>query len=181
MIPTAELTSAAADAVERWSSLSRHPHIVAIREAFVSREIEDSAALFFVHDYYPAAVTLEFLHLRQEQPVGVVHLTVGAITHSHPSPCDVIFYRTKYAYESRKCGKLLQVSEDQLWSYIVQLASVIRSVHAAGLFFRPGGLHPSKILVPSKGRLRVNAVGILDVLNGDPADDIRVMQVTQFY
>jgi hypothetical protein len=71
----------------------------------------------------------------------------------------------------------LQVSEEQLWSYMVQLATVLRVVHGAGLFFRPGGLHPSKVLVPSRGRLRVSAVGILDVLHGDPSDDPRVLQV----
>ncbi len=71
----------------------------------------------------------------------------------------------------------MQVSEEQLWSYMVQLATVLRVVHGAGLFFRPGGLHPSKVLVPSRGRLRVSAVGILDVLHGDPADDPRVFQV----
>ena len=57
------------------------------------------------------------------------------------------------------------------------MATVVRVVHGAGLFFRPGGLHASKIIVPSKGRLRISGVGILDVLHGDPADDPRVFQV----
>jgi PAB-dependent poly(A)-specific ribonuclease subunit 3 len=65
--------------VERWAPFARHPHIAAIRESFVSREVEDSAALFFVHDYYPAALTLQTLHLQQEQAGGVVHLTVGGL------------------------------------------------------------------------------------------------------
>ncbi len=50
--------------------------LATLRESLVSREVEDSAALFFVHDYYPGAVTLEALHLQQEQAGGVVHLTV---------------------------------------------------------------------------------------------------------
>ncbi len=70
VIPTAELATLAVEAVERWAPLSRHPHIVALRESLVSREVEDSAALFFVHDYYPGAVTLEALHLQQEQAGG---------------------------------------------------------------------------------------------------------------
>lgn len=59
----------------------------------------------------------------------------------------------------------------------MQLATVLRAVHGAGLYFRPGGLHPSKIIVTSKGRIRVSSVGILDVLHGDPADEVRVFQV----
>ncbi|XP_024398844.1 uncharacterized protein [Physcomitrium patens] len=143
VIPTAELANTAVEVVERWAPFARHPHIVAIRESFVSREVEDSAALFFVHDYYPAALTLQAIHLQQEQPSGVVHLTVN---------------------------------EEQLWSYMVQLATVLRAVHSAGLYFRPGGLHPSKVILTSKGRIRVSGVGILDVLHGDPSDDPRMFQ-----
>lgn len=73
----------------------------------------------------------------------------------------------------------MQANEEQLWSYLVQLATVLRSVHGAGLYFRPGGLHPSKIILTSKGRIRVSGVGILDVLHGDPADDPRMFQVSR--
>ncbi|CAM6115673.1 unnamed protein product [Calypogeia fissa] len=141
--PSGDLATSAADVVERWAPLARHPYIVAIRETFVSREIEDSPALFFVHDYYPGAVTLEAMHLHQEQAGGVAPM---------------------------------MVSEDQLWSYMVQLAAVLRAVHSAGLFFRPGGLHPSKVILPTRGRLRVSSVGVLDVLNGEPGDDPRIFQ-----
>ncbi|KAL2653446.1 hypothetical protein R1flu_021574 [Riccia fluitans] len=143
VIPNAELAASAAEVVERWSPLARHPHIVAIREAFVSREIEDSAALFFVHDYYPGSVTLEAMHLHQEQSGGVAPV---------------------------------MISEEQLWSYLVQLAAALRAVHSAGLFFRPGGLHPSKVILPTRGRLRVSSAGILNVLNGDSGDDPRAFQ-----
>lgn len=71
----------------------------------------------------------------------------------------------------------MQVNEDQLWSYMVQLAAVLRAVHSAGLFFRPGGLHPSKVILPMRGRLRISSAGVLDVLNGDPGDDPRIFQV----
>lgn len=76
VIPTAELATTAVEAVERWAPFARHPHIAAIRESFVSREVEDTAALFFVHDYYPAAFTLQAFHLQQDQASAVVHLTV---------------------------------------------------------------------------------------------------------
>lgn len=81
VIPTAELATTAVEAVERWAPFARHPHIAAIRETFVSREVEDTAALYFVHDYYPAAFTLQACHLQQEQASGVVHhLTVMTLS-----------------------------------------------------------------------------------------------------
>eukprot|EP00897_Mesotaenium_endlicherianum_P000043 jgi/Mesen1/10039/ME000073S09319 len=35
VIPTAELAAAASEAVDRWSPLAGHPHVVTLREAFV--------------------------------------------------------------------------------------------------------------------------------------------------
>ena len=77
VIASEDLAATAIEAVERWAPLARHPHIVAIRESFVSREVEDTAALFFVHDFYPGALTLQRMHLQQEQAGGVVHLNVS--------------------------------------------------------------------------------------------------------
>lgn len=85
VIPTAELAATAIESVERWGPLARHPHVVAIRETFVSREVEDTASLFFVHDYYPGAITLQAMHLQQEQASGVVHLTVRIFNFTYPS------------------------------------------------------------------------------------------------
>lgn len=90
VIPTVELAATAIEAVERWAPFTRHPHIVAIRESFVSREVEDTPALFFVHDYYPAAYTLQSMHLQQEQAGGVVHLTVGGLLIKHLRHCCTI-------------------------------------------------------------------------------------------
>jgi hypothetical protein len=59
----------------------------------------------------------------------------------------------------------------------VQVAAALRAVHSAGLYFRPGGLHPSKVILPTRGRLRLSSTGILDVLNGDPGGNPRIFQV----
>ncbi len=37
-------------------------------------------------------------------------------------------------------------TEEQLWSYLVQLASALRVVHSAGLACRAASLAPSKVL-----------------------------------
>lgn len=50
---------------------------------------------------------------------------------------------------TKKNGKTI-LSEETIWSYIVQLASAIKTAHAAGLALR--SIDPSKILVTSKHR-----------------------------
>ncbi|GMH37265.1 hypothetical protein BSKO_05138 [Bryopsis sp. KO-2023] len=57
--------------------------------------------------------------------------------------------------------------EDQLWSYLVHMAAAIRAVHSAGLALRPEGLMSTQILLTSNGRLRINSIGICNVLEGD--------------
>lgn len=56
--------------------------------------------------------------------------------------------------------------ESTLWGYLVQLASALRAIHSNGLAARL--VHPSKILVTSKNRLRLNANAILDVVQPRP-------------
>ena len=55
--------------------------------------------------------------------------------------------------------------ESLLWSYIIELCSALRAVHSAGLAVR--ALDPSKVLVTSRGRLRLCGGGICDVLTYD--------------
>ena len=54
-------------------------------------------------------------------------------------------------------GRVSAPSEEQLWSYLVQLTSALRAAHSAGLLLRPAALMPSKILLASPGRIRVGA------------------------
>lgn len=57
--------------------------------------------------------------------------------------------------------------ENLLWAYIVQLSSVIRTIHTAGLAVR--SLDPTKVLVTSRTRpsIRLNCCGVLDVITYD--------------
>lgn len=70
----------------------------------------------------------------------------------------------------------VKVTEKQLWHYAIQMATLLQAVHEAGLSLRPGGLHPTKVLLTSKGRLRVSMVGILDVLARNFPQNMRVAQ-----
>mgnify|MGYP002877042295 CR=1 FL=1 len=62
------------------------------------------------------------------------------------------------------------VSEPQLWSFTVQLASALRAVHAEGLAVRPASLAPSKVLLTAQGRVRLNCAGLLGGLVAQPED-----------
>lgn len=54
------------------------------------------------------------------------------------------------------------VPENDLWAYIVQLASALKSIHEAGLSAQT--VMASKVLVTSKGRVRLNGCGVLDIV-----------------
>eukprot|EP01133_Synstelium_polycarpum_P011980 gene11980-13983_t len=55
------------------------------------------------------------------------------------------------------------VSEPTLWSFVCQIVSALKTIHAAGLVCRV--IHPSKILLTGRNRIRINGVGIFDVVN----------------
>lgn len=52
--------------------------------------------------------------------------------------------------------------EQEIWSYIVQLANGLKAVHSNGLAART--LVPSKVLVTSKNRLRLSGCSVLDIV-----------------
>lgn len=54
------------------------------------------------------------------------------------------------------------LSEKLFWSYVIQIASTLRAVHSAGLACK--NIDLTKILVTSKHRVRLNCIGMADVL-----------------
>ncbi|KAI5817266.1 hypothetical protein BZA77DRAFT_310204 [Pyronema omphalodes] len=70
------------------------------------------------------------------------------------------------------------VPENVIWSYIVQLASALKTIHGTGLAARV--LDLSKVLLTSKMRIRLNCVGILDVIASDPAKNLTDNQLEDF-
>lgn len=135
------MNPAAFGPVETWSRL-KHPNIVHVREAFTSQAFNDNClqslypascripsdpypALVVVYDYHPNAETLFDLHLKPRPPT----------------------FHNGILQQSKTISL---VSEQTLWSYIVQLASAIQAIHDAGLAVR--FMDPTKILVTSKNR-----------------------------
>ena len=86
----------------------------------------------FVTDYHPLSKTLAEVHL------------------------------TSSRFNGNTRNQAAHVTEQVLWSYIVQISNALKTIHGAGLAARI--LEPSKILLTSKNRIRLNACAILDVV-----------------
>eukprot|EP00124_Ichthyophonus_hoferi_P003497 Ihof_evm1s306 gene=Ihof_evmTU1s306 len=95
----------------------------------------DEPALVCVSSYHPGAETLSSRYIK--------HHTANENGTAAANP--IIF------------------PEDLLWTFAVQLSSAVRSIQAAGLAC--GTLDPSKIIVTANNRIRLSAVGVLDILN----------------
>lgn len=70
------------------------------------------------------------------------------------------------------------LAESMLWSYIIELCSALRSVHSAGLAVR--AMDPSKVLLTSRGRLRLCGGGIFDVLTYDTTNSTYSAMVSHY-
>ncbi|KAK9461836.1 uncharacterized protein V1516DRAFT_711286 [Lipomyces oligophaga] len=120
--------------VQQWSRILS-AGLVTLYEAFTTRAFGDNS-IIFVYDYYPLSYTLFDAHFGPNLRYPLVRNNLGQLVPSVP--------------------------EQVLWSYLVQLSSTLRTIHNAGLSARI--LDASKIIVSSKMRLRLTAVGIFDVL-----------------
>eukprot|EP01102_Stenamoeba_stenopodia_P005770 TRINITY_DN1649_c0_g4_i1.p1 TRINITY_DN1649_c0_g4~~TRINITY_DN1649_c0_g4_i1.p1 ORF type:complete len:791 (-),score=129.88 TRINITY_DN1649_c0_g4_i1:161-2533(-) len=76
--------------------------------------------------------------------------------------------------EAKHFVQTTYIAENILWSYITQLVSALRTIHAAGLACRV--INPSKILLTGKNRIMINGVGINDIVNFDPSKNIHIAQ-----
>ncbi|KAL8675596.1 MAG: hypothetical protein Q9168_000108 [Polycauliona sp. 1 TL-2023] len=66
------------------------------------------------------------------------------------------------------------ILEETMWGYIVQIASALKSIHSAGLAARV--IDATKILLTEEGRIRLNACGILDVIQADAHQGLADLQ-----
>lgn len=71
------------------------------------------------------------------------------------------------------------VPEQVLWGYIVQVASAIKAIHEANLAVRC--MEPSKVLITSKNRIRLNACSVLDVVQHDAQRALPDLQQEDFF
>ncbi len=66
------------------------------------------------------------------------------------------------------------VSEHILWGYICQITNALKAIHSAGLAARCIDL--SKVIVTDKGRIRLSACAILDVVQYESSRSIQELQ-----
>ncbi|KAF2229694.1 PAB-dependent poly(A)-specific ribonuclease subunit PAN3 [Viridothelium virens] len=127
-------------------------NVVSVHDAFTTRAFGDSS-LILVTDYHPLSKTLAEQHFNQSPGFPG--------SHSNRLPKQ-------------------HVPEQILWGYICQIASALKAIHSERLAARL--IHPSKILITSKNRIRLNACAILDVTQYDsqrPITDFQLEDLVQ--
>ncbi|XP_070554519.1 PAN2-PAN3 deadenylation complex subunit pan3-like [Ptychodera flava] len=133
--------------VDMWKKI-QHSNIVSLREVFTTKAFGD-LSLVFAHDFHAGSETLMCKHFSNSNMATKDHHMKGKYNKGMKS--------------LRQNNGLLP--ESVIWTYVIQLSSALRAIHAAGLACRV--MDPTKILLSSKSRLRVNCVGIFDVLTFD--------------
>ncbi|XP_019379781.1 PREDICTED: PAB-dependent poly(A)-specific ribonuclease subunit PAN3 isoform X5 [Gavialis gangeticus] len=145
--------------VDMWKKI-QHSNIVTLREVFTTKAFGEHS-LVFAYDFHAGGETMMSRHFND------------------PS-ADAYFTKRKWGQHDgplpRQHAGLLP--ESLIWAYIVQLSSALRTIHTAGLACRV--MDPSKILVTGKTRLRVNCVGIFDVLTFDNSQNNPLALMAQF-
>ncbi|KAI9709058.1 MAG: PAB-dependent poly(A)-specific ribonuclease subunit 3 [Bogoriella megaspora] len=132
--------------VAAWKRINSG-NVVSIHDAFTTRAFGDSS-LIFVTDYHPLSKTLSEHHF--------THST--GFTGAHGS----------------RIPPKQHVPEQVLWSYLCQVASALKAIHSTGLAARL--ITPSKILLTSQNRIRLNACAVLDVTMFDSAQQLTDLQ-----
>ncbi|ELK18742.1 PAB-dependent poly(A)-specific ribonuclease subunit 3 [Pteropus alecto] len=132
--------------VDMWKKI-QHSNIVTLREVFTTKAFAEPS-LVFAYDFHAGGETLMSRHFNDPN-------------------ADAYFTKRKWGQHDgplpRQHAGLLP--ESLIWAYIVQLSSALRTIHTAGLACRV--MDPTKILITGKTRLRVNCVGVFDVLTFD--------------
>lgn len=150
--------------VDKWKKL-QHSNIVALREVFTTKAFGEHSTVF-VHDFHAGAQTLMMRHFsNQPSPTEGFNSNSfskgpkgGAFLGSQGGPRGA-----NVLNGPRQHAGLLP--ESLIWTYVVQLSSALRTIHTAGLACRV--MDPTKIVICAKSRLKVNCVGIFDVLTFD--------------
>nr|XP_036859838.1 PAN2-PAN3 deadenylation complex subunit PAN3 isoform X5 [Manis javanica] len=132
--------------VDMWKKI-QHSNIVTLREVFTTKAFAEPS-LVFAYDFHAGGETMMSRHFNDPN-------------------ADAYFTKRKWGHLDgplpRQHAGLLP--ESLIWAYIVQLSSALRTIHTTGLACRV--MDPTKILVTGKTRLRVNCVGVFDVLTFD--------------
>uniref|UniRef100_A0A8D0A3V6 PAN2-PAN3 deadenylation complex subunit PAN3 n=1 Tax=Sander lucioperca TaxID=283035 RepID=A0A8D0A3V6_SANLU len=145
--------------VDMWKKI-QHSNSVTLREVFTTKAFGDHS-LVFSYDFHAGAETMFSRHFND--PAADSYFTKRKWGQHEPPP-------------PRQHAGLLP--ESLIWAYIVQLSSALRTIHTAGLACRV--MDPSKIVITGKTRLRVNCVGVFDVLTFDNSQTNHLALMPQY-
>jgi PAB-dependent poly(A)-specific ribonuclease subunit 3 len=130
-------------ALQPWKRID-NGGVITVHDVFTTRAFGDSS-LIFVSDYHPCSTTLAEHHF---QPAGA-----GRATDRFGNPV--------------RSQNPQHVPEQTLWGYMVQIAAALKTIHGSGLAAQI--IHPSKVILTGKNRIRLSACGVQDVVKFDPA------------
>lgn len=142
------------DIVEAWKKIS-HANICTLRDVFGTKEFNGDHSIVFVYDYYPGLETLQYRLYNNPN----INLKGWANPYNLDGTARP-FSAGKTINGSRSLGLL---PEQSVWDYVIQLTSIIRTIHSLNLACRI--ISPSRLLVDHKSRLRLSGVGIFDVID----------------
>lgn len=148
----------ASSAENLWRRID-HPNVLTLHRSFVSH-----GALFFLTDYIPGAQSLKSRYLDTIPSIpeqNVERCSPGSPSSSVSCPEMSSNLRRSMVPLPRS----ILVSESLIWSYICQLVSALYAIHTAGMACR--SIDAAHILLAGQNRIRINGVGIIDVLEYD--------------
>ncbi|EME86281.1 uncharacterized protein MYCFIDRAFT_40108 [Pseudocercospora fijiensis CIRAD86] len=95
------------------------------------------------------------------------------VTDFHPNSQTLA---EKHLMPGRNAGRAGSqiVPENDLWGYIIQLASALKTIHSANLAAQ--SVMASKVLLTSKNRVRLNGCGVFDIIKYDQQQSVRESQ-----
>ncbi|UJR27331.1 hypothetical protein I4U23_008624 [Adineta vaga] len=148
------------EVVEAWKKII-HTNIVQLREVFLTKDFDDEQpSIVFVYDYIPCCETLQKRHFHMNSS-----LLKGWANPYNISGEDRPFSAGKGTSQTGLLAEAL------IWEYVVQISSLIRTLHGLSLASRC--LQSSRILVDGemkigrgKSRIWLSGVGIADILDG---------------
>lgn len=148
--------------VEKLAAV-QHPNLVPVRRCFTTNEFFGEPSTVFVFDFVPCASTLQHRHMSDP-----LRLTGFA----SPFNADRV---ARPVSAMKSAMERTMMPEAQLVVYLVQMLSGIAYVHKTlGMACR--FLDPTKILVTDGQRIRINCLGMADMMIPLPDTEVEMYQ-----
>lgn len=165
--------------VDAWRKL-RHSNIIRLQEVFTTKDFGDHCKRRLVLPGLPRLSYLSWWQQVARAHSDGTHVLLSPSHDARAPPCfpgclaraAVVFVSDYHPNTESLLHRHLMVrgppiAEPLLWTYIIQISSVLRAVHAANLAVRV--LEPSKVLVQGRSKILVSSICVTDVLQHEVA------------